>query len=98
MAKELRPIDISNAPDLLRIAEEVRNSGEPRVLRRDSEDLAVLSPVVPIAKRRGRRTPSKADWEAFRASAGGWSDVDTDKLVEDIYESRRRSVRPPVEL
>jgi hypothetical protein len=98
MAKELKPIDISRVPELLRIVEEVRESGEPRVLRRDNEDLAVVSPLTPKARRPGRRAPTTADWEAFRSSAGGWSDVDTDKLVADIYASRRRSIRPPVEL
>jgi hypothetical protein len=98
MTKELTPIDVTRVPDLLRIAEEVRATGEPRVLRRDSEDLAVVSPIVPKAKRRVRRVPTKADWDAFRSSAGGWSDLDTDQLVEDIYESRRRSIRPPVDL
>ena len=43
-------------------------------------------------------TVSQEDWEVFLSSAGGWSDVDTDKLVEEIYESRRLSARLPVEL
>jgi hypothetical protein len=45
------------------------------------------------------RVISKADHEAFLASLGGWEGpVDTDKLLTDIYESRRISTRPPVEL
>ena len=32
MAKELTPVDISNTLDLLRLAEEVRRSGQPRLL------------------------------------------------------------------
>jgi hypothetical protein len=99
MTKELTPIDIDNIPELVRIAEQVHETGEARVLRRDNEDLAVLRPVRPKTNRhRLRRVPTKADWEAFRASAGGWSDLDTDNLVEQIYESRQRSIRPPVEL
>jgi len=48
---------------------------------------------------RRRRGKTKADYEAFRASAGGWKDlVDTDKLIGDIYESRRHAFRLPVEL
>ena len=54
MAKELRPIDISNVPELLRLVEEVRKGEEPRVLRRDSEDLAILTPVKP-PRRRARK-------------------------------------------
>ena len=99
MARELRPIDISNTPELLRLAEEVRSTGEPRLLRADSEDIAVLMPTPPTSsKRRGDRAHTEADHEAFRASAGGWKDVDTDKLIADIYESRSRSSRPPLDL
>ena len=101
MAKELTPVDISNTPDLLRLAEEVRRSGQPRLLRRDSEDLAVLSPVATPTTRRPRKakTYTEADREAFLSSAGGWKDnVDVDKFLEDNYASRDRSSRPPVEL
>jgi hypothetical protein len=96
MTKALRTIDVSKFPDLLWIAEEVGTTGEPRVLRRDHEDLAVVMPISPRAKR-ARRGKTTADFAAFRAAAGSWRDLDTDKLVEGIYESRRSS-RPPVEL
>lgn len=32
------------------------------------------------------------------SSAGGWSDMDTKKLIRDIYESRKVSARAEVEL
>ncbi len=99
MAKELKAIDISNAPELLRLVEELRKGDEPRVLRRDSEDLAILTPVNKSPKRTAKRAKTRADHEAFLSSAGSWKGiVDTDNLVADIYESRRRSSRPPVEL
>lgn len=99
MAKGLRPIDISDNLELLRLVEEVRKGDEPRVLRRDSEDLAILTPVKGLPKRRARRAKTKADYGAFLSSAGSWKGiVDTDKLVADIYESRRLSSRPPVDL
>lgn len=99
MARELRPIDISDIPELLRLVEELRKGDEPRVLRRDSEDLAILTPVKGLSKRRAKRAKNKTAYEAFLSSAGSWKGiVDTDKLVADIYESRRRSSRPPVEL
>ncbi len=41
MAKELRSYDVGRVPELLRIAEEVRAAGEPRLLKRDGEELAV---------------------------------------------------------
>lgn len=97
MAKELKPVDVSRVPELLSIAEEVRASGVGRLLKRNGEELAILAPVTRTRKptARGR---SKADYEALLAAAGSWKDVDTDSFVADVYESRRRSSRPPVEL
>ena len=98
MAKEVKRIDISTDPGLLRLAEEILTSGEARVLRRDDEDLVMVSPVRRARSRRSTSAPSKADYDAFLSSAGSWSDVDTEKLKRDIARSRRLSSRPPVEL
>lgn len=94
MKKGLKTIEISRMPELVRLVEEVRRTRKPRVLRRRKEALAVLRPIR--AKRVTRK--SKKNFEAFLSSAGSWKDVDTDKLVRDIYESRKISSRPPVEL
>jgi hypothetical protein len=53
MEKAPKPLDISNLPELLRIAQEVRDTNEPRLLRREREDLAILTP----AKGARRRPP-----------------------------------------
>lgn len=98
MARERNAIDIDSVPELVRLAEEVRATGEPRLLRRDGQDLAMIAPIERKGKQRSRREKTEADYEAFRSAAGSWKDVDTDKLLEDIYESRRLSSRPPVEL
>jgi hypothetical protein len=99
MARELTPVDITNTPDLLRIAEEVRRSGRPRLLRRADEDIAVLSPVPPGATRRshGAKRYTDDDDAAFLASAGSWKDFDLEEFLKHNEESRRVS-RPPVEL
>ncbi len=94
MKKELKAIEISNMPEVLRIVNEVRKTRTPRVLSRRKKPLAILRPI----EKKRKRTKSKDDYEAFLASAGSWADVDTDKLIEDIYESRRISSRPPVKL
>ena len=93
---EREAVDISAMPELNRLVDEVRASQRPRVLRRGSEEVAVLLPASFGRKRRRVRKPSAADYQAFLASAGGWKDVDTDKLIADIDESRR-SQRPPAE-
>ena len=98
MDEDMSYIDISDVPDLLRLVEEVRTTRRPHILRKNSEDLAVLMPVT-SARHRNKRARTRADYEAFRAAAGGWKGlVDTDKLVDDIYESRKISTRPPIEL
>jgi antitoxin (DNA-binding transcriptional repressor) of toxin-antitoxin stability system len=96
MAKEIKRINISPLPDLLHLTEEVRRDNRVVVLTNNGEDVARLSPLAP--NRSGRRGHREADLAAFLAAAGSWKDVDTDRLVEDIYESRARSSRPPVDL
>ena len=100
MERKLKRIDIGGVPELLSIAEEVRDTGEPRLLKRDSEDLAIVMPVKPAPRMRGRarRVKTRAEYEAFRSAAGGWKDVDTDRLIADIYADRRISNRPAIEL
>jgi len=98
MAEHAKSLDISDIPELLRLAEEVRATNEPRMLTRDNEDLAVVMPVGTRPAKRHRKTPSEEDLEAFRSAAGGWKDIDTDTLVQNIYESRRISIRPRIDL
>ncbi|HEY7064299.1 MAG TPA: hypothetical protein VII06_22675 [Chloroflexota bacterium] len=94
MAREI-DVDVTNAPELLRLAEEVQATKTPRVLSRDHEPLAA---VVPIARRRRNASPSEADLAAALASAGAWKGlVDTEALKREIKEARG-SNRPPVEL
>lgn len=97
MAKPMKSIDITNRPDLVDAAEEVRATGEPRLLRRNNEAVAIITPIMPARTRppkapaKRRRKPEKmseADIEAFFSAAGSWSDVDADKLIEDIYAAR----------
>jgi hypothetical protein len=99
MARALISFDISKTPDLLRLVEEVAESGKPRILRRADEDVAVL---LPVKKETSRPTPfrkkTKADYEAFLASAGGWADVDIDTFLKENAKSRRLSTRPPAKL
>jgi hypothetical protein len=94
MAKVNEQTDISHLPELLRLVEEVHASQQPRVLHRRQEALAVLVPVK--APRRALR--SETDRAAFLSAAGGWKDVDTDRLIVDIYADREAGDRPPVEL
>ena len=55
MARESKRLDVTDAPELLRVAEQVYASREPTILQRGGEALAVLVPAP-----RGPRAPSKA--------------------------------------
>lgn len=98
MARALEALDIDDAPDLVRIVEEVRETGEPRVLRRNGAEVAILAPIEGPDGTMPRRVRTPEDLDAFMRSAGSWKDVDIDKFIEETYEQRRRSSRPPVEL
>lgn len=96
--RDLKAIDISNVPELLRIAEEVHTTHEPRLLRRDREDLAILMPARQTTKGKRKRSITKGGYEAFRSAFGGWKGlVDADVLKKDLA-STRGSDRPPVRL
>ena len=83
MAKELKSVDITHTPDVLRLAEEVARSGVPFLLRRDDADIAVLSPAPPVPRRSRRGKPtSQSDplWQIV-----GIADADApDDLPTDI--------------
>jgi hypothetical protein len=92
------PIDITNIPELVRIAEEVEATKTPRELVQENKHVALITPVTGAKKAKKRKGKTKADYEAFKSAAGSWKDVDTDRLIKDIYEQRRRSNKPPIEL
>ena len=97
MAREIKPIDITNTPEVLRLAEEVARSGIPHVLKRDNKDLAVITPVSSTPTSRRRTPKTKADYEAFLSSFGSWKDFDSERFRRD-REASGKLTRPPVEL
>ena len=98
MSSSLTPIDISNFPELVRIAEEVNNTKKSRVLTVSRRTLAVLMPAETAGKSKEKRGKTKADYEAFRKAAGSWEDMDVEKFKADISTSRKLSTRPLVNL
>jgi len=106
MTKPLESIDITDKPDLIDVAEAVRATGEPHMLRRNDEAVAIITPIMTVhlrrpkapAKRRLKpKEMTEADIEAFFSAAGSWADVDTDTLIANIYADRENSNRPPPE-
>jgi hypothetical protein len=75
MAKEPKHIDISRIPELLSIAQEVRRTHEPRILQQESEDLAMLSPILPKKRSQTRAQPVTSDDALFRLIGIGKSGI-----------------------
>jgi len=100
MFKELQSIDISNKADLLRLAEDVRQSNQPRVLRRDNEDIAVLVPMDHVANNEaddsnGTQDPTAHERTAHERTAHEWQDVDTDTLIATLYKEKMHGAQIP---
>jgi hypothetical protein len=95
MRKSTATVDISHLPDLLRLAEDVRNTGEPRLLVRGDEEVALLTPVASSRARRKpapKRKPHHAVNNVFGniigiADSGGPGDVSENKYryLADAY-------------
>ena len=85
------PIDISNIPELVRIAEEVEATNKPRVLKRDNTPIAILTPVK---KHQSPQAKRKAIEETL-ALAGAWSDLDFDEMLTALDHIRHDSKPTP---
>jgi hypothetical protein len=82
MAKEPKRIDISRMPELLHLAQEVRSTNEPRILQQESEDVAMLTPLTPVAKGSVRGQPTSADdplWKLIGIGHSGKGDISENK-------------------
>jgi hypothetical protein len=84
MAKEKAPkhIDISRMPELLSIAQEVRSTNESRILQQEGEDVAMLTPITPVAKKSLRGKPTSADdplWKLIGIGHSGKGDISANK-------------------
>ncbi len=95
MSSHLMPLDISNSPELLRLAEEVATTKKPRRLTRKKKTLAVL---VPVEQERGDRTEQQAIEETL-ALAGAWGERNWDEVEAELDRVRHQSKpTPPFEL
>lgn len=94
---DIEPIDISGVPLLECLVEEARRARQPIELRKGDIVVARLMPVEQPAERSIKERTAEGH-DAFLKSAGSWSDVDADAFVEAVYESRRITTRPAVDL
>ena len=82
-------IDITQLPDVLRIAEEVRSSGRSRVLRRGGEDVAVIAPVPPTENAPHPRDVDARSWDdvGIAHPRAIWADYDPTKVKAALQRS-----------
>ncbi len=90
MARELKSVDITDLPDVQKVADLVCHVNEPMVLRQGGEDVAILHPMTRSRTRRiGRGKPFTLDdplWSLVGAGSSGLGDVSQNKdkyLAED---------------
>lgn len=84
MSTHLPTIDISTMPDLVRIVEELKTTKQPRILKRDSEPIAMLMPV-------GHNALEVFDFQPFDTikqsfNRAGYSDVEVNDMLEALSE------------
>jgi hypothetical protein len=99
MGEDIRPLDITDTPELLQLAEEVRRTKEPRLLRRDGEDLAIVVPLAPTSSRRRRAKASLLlRSEAVLAASGSWKGLIDAEALKEQLRAERSSGRTPASL
>jgi hypothetical protein len=91
MTVDTTPIEISNNPELLRLAEEVEATNKPRLLKRDNVPVALLTPVK---KKQTSQAKIKAINEALPL-AGAWGDRDWNEVETELDRIRHRSKPTP---
>jgi hypothetical protein len=61
MTTEPIPINLADIPALASVVEEVRRTRRPRLIRRNGEDVALLTPVPPKRRRKRGRVLTEND-------------------------------------
>jgi anaerobic selenocysteine-containing dehydrogenase len=99
------PLDITNMPDLVRIAEEVKATRKPRELKRENKTVAVIVPAG-AAVQRGSHLHKRTIWTgydpqrvraALKQSAGALQGVDWEELLSDLANQRaQKSAGRPI--
>jgi hypothetical protein len=93
----LIPFDINKLPDLISIAEKVRATRTPLILKHNSESIAVIMPLATALPTQGedvwKNYNPKRVQQALDASAGALTGVDKKALLNDLAEQRSQKKR-----
>lgn len=88
----ITPIDITNIPALRRIIADMKNAKQPRLLKQDSETVAMLLPIGTVLEQ-----PIQDIWKGYRSdkvkqalkqSAGMLTRVNRKELLAEITNAR----------
>lgn len=96
MARELKPLEIDEIPELQRVVRAVQDSGEPCVLTQAGAKVAVITPVAIARRRQGKRgavTREDSLWSIVgMASSDGPGDVARNKhrYLAEAYADQHR--------
>lgn len=89
MVVQHKVIDVDESPELIRLLDQVGESKETTVLRRNGQPIAEIRPLTPRSRGPRRRMDPDEARRVLRETAGGWKSlIDGDKLIEDIYADR----------
>jgi hypothetical protein len=88
MTTEMKRIHIRPDSEIAHLLEAA--SEQPVLLEKDGE--------IYRLSREKKPELSEDAYTAFRSSAGGWAEVDSEHLKNTIYSSRQLRTRPPVDL
>jgi len=95
MAKELESLDVTDSPELLRVAEEGAETGVSRVLHTAKGKLAGIRPLPKPRKRSPRPRPMTRDDPFYKligiASSGTESDA-SERKHEILAQAYRRNI------
>ena len=82
-------VDVATISDIRRLAEEVRDTQAPVVLRSETEELAVLMPISGSRRRRQRQL-TQAEYDAVMSAASSWTGLidDVDTLKSELKAAR----------
>jgi hypothetical protein len=92
MASEFVPIDVTDSPELSRLAERVRSSGRSHVLKRGDEEMVVVSPTPQRrpAQSRRRRSAAALRHATLESTAGSLEPAtrteDFEAMIRDAKE------------
>ena len=91
--KELKPVDVTSTPEVLRLAQEVARTRVPVMLKTDQEDLAVLTPAAKPKRRSSRAKPVTKDDPLFSLIGIGRSRTEGG-VSGNKHEALARAYRP----